>query len=107
VEVLQTVEAAVPVPKDFALLNNYPNPFNPSTHIKFQLPDYETVTLEVYDVTGSLVKTLLKGADYEPGEHVVTWNAVDNSGRRAASGMYFYRFSAGSFNKLGKMILLK
>lgn len=106
-EVLKTVEASIPVPKEYALFNNYPNPFNPATHIKFQLPEYQSVKLAIYDMKGRLVSTLLNNVVYDAGEHVVTWDATDNLGRRVASGMYFYRFSAGSFNKLGKMILLK
>jgi len=107
IEVLQTVNAAIPVPKAYALFNNYPNPFNPTTNIKFQLPEYQSVKLEIYNVTGGLVKTLLNNQGFEAGEHVVTWNATDQFGKRVSSGMYFYRFTAGRFSKLGKMVLLK
>ncbi len=103
----RVVEVTVKTPTEYALFNNYPNPFNPSTTIKFQLPESQQVTLTVYDAQGRVVKELLSNAVQDMGEHSITWNALDNNGNRVASGMYFYRFSAGKFVKMGKMILLK
>ncbi len=103
----KTVEVSVPVPTEYALFNNYPNPFNPTTSIRFQMPETNKVQLVIYDSQGRIVKQLIKNKSMSRGEHVVTWDATDEIGNRVASGMYFYRFGAGSFVKMGKMILLK
>jgi hypothetical protein len=103
----KVVEVSVPVPDDYALFNNYPNPFNPTTNIKFQLPESQQIRLAIYDVNGSLVKTLSNNRVYPGGEHIVSWDATDNAGNRVATGIYLYQFQAGSFVKTGKMILVK
>ena len=107
VTVEQIIKIDVPVPQEYALFKNYPNPFNPTTHIKFQVPEYSTVTIVIYDISGREVKTLINKTGYDAGKYEVTWNATDNFENKVASGMYFYRFSAGAFNKMGRMILLK
>jgi len=89
-----------------ALDNNYPNPFNPTTNIAYSIKDAAKVTLEVYNVKGQLVKTLVN--DYrETGHYNVTWNGKDNSSKPAASGVYFYKMKAGSYQQTKKMILMK
>ncbi|MCB0284239.1 MAG: T9SS type A sorting domain-containing protein [Calditrichae bacterium] len=107
INVEKTVELQIPVPTEYVLFKNYPNPFNPTTNLKFQLPEYSKVTISVYDISGRLVKTLLDNAAYNAGQHVVSWDATNQDGLKVSSGMYFYRFNAGSFNQLGRMILLK
>jgi len=103
----RTVEVAVPVPTDYALLNNYPNPFNPTTHLRFRLPEAQRVTLSIYDMRGQLIKHLIRNSEYPAGEYEQTWDATDMNGRRVSSGMYLYIFKAGAFQKVGKMVLLK
>jgi len=103
----KTIDVEIPVPSQYVLLPNYPNPFNPTTNIKFLLPESQQVTLQIYNISGQLVKTITQNEMYQAGEHVVSWNATDDSGSRVASGMYMYVFRAGSFHKIGKMILLK
>jgi len=83
------------------LLGNYPNPFNPTTEISFNLPSASHVKLEVFNVMGQKVATLVNG-QFEAGEHVVQWD-----GRDAASGVYFYRLQADDFVDTKKMMLLK
>jgi hypothetical protein len=100
------VEAVVPVPNEYVVFKNYPNPFNPATKIKFQLPEAQNVKLTIYDMRGSKIRTLVN-TNYPAGEHVVSWDATDNNGNRVASGLYVYRFEAGRFSKINKMILLK
>ncbi len=96
-----------PVPTTYALEQNYPNPFNPSTKIRFALPKEEHVKLEIFDVTGALVKTLLNEA-VRAGNMEVTWDGTNTNGARVTSGMYFYRLVAGSsFVTSKKMLLLK
>ncbi len=96
-------ETKAGVPERFALIGNYPNPFNPSTTIKFVLPQTSDVTLEVFDVLGRRVATQALGVQ-QPGEHTVQFNAA-----RLASGMYNYRLTMETTQAsvVGKMMLLK
>jgi hypothetical protein len=103
----KTIEVNIPLPDQYVLFNNYPNPFNPTTNIKFQLPEAQPVKMVIYDMNGSRIKTLLNNQVYHAGEHVVSWDASDQGGNRVASGIYLYRFQAGSYHKTGKMILVK
>ncbi|HRR51388.1 MAG TPA: C25 family cysteine peptidase [Candidatus Cloacimonas sp.] len=84
----------------------YPNPFNPSTSISFSLHEKSRVELVIYNILGQKVRTLVN-KPLEPGEHKVTWNGTDNSGRPVASGIYFYRMKAGNYSETKKMILKK
>ena len=97
------------LPKAFALSQNHPNPFNPSTTINYQIPD-ETgnvaFTLNVYDIRGRLVKTLDRGMK-SPGYYSSFWDGTDNNGSQVSSGVYFYRFTSSAYNATRKMILLK
>jgi flagellar hook assembly protein FlgD len=88
------------------LSQNYPNPFNPTTEISFALPSAGHVSLEVYNVLGQRVVTLVDGYR-EAGEHFVQWNSTDASGNQVSSGVYFYRLVAGQFVETKKMVLLK
>ena len=94
-------------PEAFALANNYPNPFNPATTIKYALPQAADVQLTVYNVVGQPVRMLV--ADHQSaGRYVVEWDATNNNGHSLASGMYFYRLQAGEeFLEIKKMLLLK
>jgi len=94
------------VPSEFALEQNYPNPFNPVTHFSFYLPRASQVLLQVYDMKGALVNTVLQG-ERGKGHYQVTWDGTNNSGIRVASGLYFYRLSSESFTATRKMILSK
>jgi hypothetical protein len=86
---------------DYNLSNAYPNPFNPETIIKFSIPQKENVTLEVFDINGKSVRLLLN-SQFNKGAYNVTFNAEG-----LASGIYFYRLSAGNFSDTKKLILLK
>jgi hypothetical protein len=101
------IEVTVPVPDQYVLFNNYPNPFNPTTNIKFQLPEAQQVKLSIYDLNGGLVTTLINNQPYPSGEHILSWDATDHGGNRVATGIYLYQFQAGKFVKTGKMILVK
>ena len=94
-------------PEAFALANNYPNPFNPATTIKYALPQAADVELTVYNVIGQPVRTLV--AEHQnAGRYVVEWDATNDSGHSLSSGMYFYRLQAGGeFLETKKMLLLK
>lgn len=88
------------------LLQNVPNPFNPSTVIHYELEQRANVTLAVYNVAGQKVKNLVSAVQPE-GAHKVAWDGTNDRGHRVASGLYFYRLQAGGFVKTRKMILLK
>ena len=94
-------------PEAFALANNYPNPFNPATTIKYALPEASDVKLEIYNVVGQVVRTLV--ADHQnAGRYVVQWDATNDSGHSLSSGIYFYRLQAGGeFLEVKKMLLVK
>ena len=89
------------IPKDFVLYQNYPNPFNPSTTIKYQLPVQGHVTINVFDVLGREIATLVNGVE-EPGYKTVNFNA-----NGLASGVYYYRLQAGNYIETKKLLLLK
>ena len=81
------------LPAAFALAQNFPNPFNPETAIRYALPAESVVQLAVYDLSGRLVATLAEGAK-NPGEHEARWNGLDRFGKPVTSGFYFYRLEA-------------
>ena len=87
-------------------MQNSPNPFNPSTSIKFFIPDNSNMSLKIYDMLGREVRTLINGRT-PAGYHIVYWNGRDRYGSQAASGIYLYRLTAGDFMETKKMILLK
>ncbi len=88
-------------------LESYPNPFNPSTTIRYTLPEAARVSLAVYDVGGRLVRTLVRGANKPAGVFEGTWNGTDDAGKVVASGVYFYRLTAGDQTITRKAVLLK
>jgi len=94
------------IPKQYALFHNYPNPFNPTTHIRFNLPKTEQVTIKIYDVIGRLTKTLVD-QKMRVGQHTITWDGTDERGIRVTSGVYFYRLETEGYSKTRKMLLLK
>jgi len=85
----------------YSLSNNYPNPFNPSTKIKYSIPNESKVIIKVYDVLGKEIETLVS-EEKPAGTYEVTWYAEN-----LPSGVYFYQLKAGSFVETKKMILLK
>jgi subtilisin family serine protease len=96
----------LPTPARYALEPNRPNPFNPVTTIAYDLQSAGRSRLIVYDVSGAQVRTLVD-ASQPAGSYSVTWDGRDDSGRPAASGVYFYRLTSGTFAQTRKMVLLK
>ncbi|MGQ9560485.1 MAG: LamG-like jellyroll fold domain-containing protein [Candidatus Oleimicrobiaceae bacterium] len=94
------------VPARYELTQNYPNPFNPTTEIRFSVPQRAKVTLVVYNLLGSKVKTLVN-KEMVPGRHAVTWDGTDEAGREVASGVYIYRMEAAGFAAAQKMLLVR
>jgi hypothetical protein len=86
--------------------NNFPNPFNPETTILFSVETPSRVHIEIYDIKGRKVRSLVD-KEYNPGEHKAVWDGKNDSGKNAGSGIYFYRMRAGGYTNSRKMILLK
>jgi hypothetical protein len=95
------------IPEKYSLFQNYPNPFNPSTTIRFALPEQTQVTLDVYNLLGQRVATLIAGEVYHAGYHNVGWDGRDQSGRPVASGIYVYRIQADDFSRIGRMVYIR
>jgi hypothetical protein len=95
------VERGDQKPEAFALQQNYPNPFNPTTTIKYELPVNDVMTLNVFDLLGRKVMTLVEGRQ-TAGSHSVTFD-----GSKLPSGVYFYRLTAGGFTPVRKMLMIK
>jgi hypothetical protein len=94
------------LPTDYALDQNLPNPFNPSTTIKYQMPAAGEATLIIYNLLGQQVRTLLKET-MDAGFHSVVWDGKDQAGKQVASGVYIYRLQSGDFSTARRMMLLK
>ncbi len=95
-----------PVPQRVILHSNYPNPFNPSTTIRYELKQSSKVSLKIYNILGQEVRTLVN-AQKSSGMHSVEWDGKNSHGQRVTSGVYFYRLEAGDFVKTRKMVLVK
>ncbi len=94
------------VASTFKLAPAYPNPFNPTTTIKFYLPKKENITIEIYNLLGKKVRTLTHHS-YQQGYHTVQWNGRDQLGNAVSSGVYFCRMSTKGFNQMTKLTLMK
>ena len=94
------------IPGEFALQQNFPNPFNPSTEIRYDLPDEGFVNLVIYNMVGQKVRTL-RSETMQPGYHSMVWDGRNDVGSQVATGMYFYSIHTGSFQATKKMLFLK
>ncbi len=94
------------VPENYSLSQNYPNPFNPATQIKFSIPEASRVNLQIFDITGKEIRTLVN-KNFEAGNYSTEWDGRNNSGEVVPSGVYFYRIMADNFVEAKKAILLK
>ncbi len=101
-----TAIVAGTVPQTYSLGQNFPNPFNAGTQIRYTVPEASDVEIIIYNVNGQRVRTLVSGHQ-EPGVHMVEWDGLTDNGRPAPSGVYFTRMSAGEYTAAKKMILMK
>lgn len=110
-QLLVTLRQVEAKPKETALLPNYPNPFNPETWVPYQLAAEADVTLTIYAVDGTLVRTLALGhrpaGKYQSKSRAAYWDGRNALGEPVASGIYFYTLSAGDFSATGKMLVRK
>jgi Zn-dependent metalloprotease len=106
VEPLVSVAEGAPMPQRLALGQNYPNPFNPATNISFSLPQQSQVRLEVFDILGRSVTTLIN-KELNAGSYSAIWAGDDRSGAQVSSGVYFYRLTTEQGTRQEKMTLLR
>lgn len=93
-------------PKRFELKQNYPNPFNPTTPITLSLPEDVAVNLQIYDITGRKVRSLVN-EQLPAGVHQIAWDGRNDDGAQVSSGVYIYRVQAGKFTQNRKMVLMR
>jgi hypothetical protein len=111
-EVIASVEPLTDdLPHDFSLFQNSPNPFNPTTSIRYTLPGASLVVLDIYNILGQKVRGLVS-EEQVAGEHLVSWDATNDAGRPIATGVYFYRLEARTadhrdYTMVKKMLLLR
>lgn len=98
--------AASAIPQGFEFMQNYPNPFNPRTTFSFGLPQALHVVLEVYNILGQKVATVVE-QDYPAGRHQFEWDGRTADGQAVSSGVYLARLTAGTFSSAKKMVVLK
>jgi hypothetical protein len=95
------------MPSSFALHPAYPNPFNPTTNIRYDLTETLKVSLVVYDMLGKKVKTLINQAVQPAGFRDIQWHGVDDNNNPVSSGVYFISLEAGRYSKTHKVILIR
>ncbi len=103
---LPLVAAGAALPKEYSLRGNYPNPFNAKTIISFALPKESRVSLDVYNILGQKVKTLLDGT-MAAGNYNQEWDGTDHNGLGVSSGVYLYKLKADNFTRVSRMTFLK
>lgn len=104
--ILSTDENTNSLPAGFALEQNFPNPFNPTTHIEYCLSAKVDVTIEIINTLGRSIRTITS-IEQPAGHHTIVWNGTDELNRQMPSGVYFYRLKAGNFHQTKKMLLLR
>lgn len=100
-------EALQAAPTTFELSQNFPNPFNPATTMRYALPRSERVTLQVFNLLGGLIATLVDDEQKEAGYHVAIWNGRSTAGQAVGNGVYFVRMQAGEFVQARKVVLVE
>ncbi|HOT95793.1 MAG TPA: FlgD immunoglobulin-like domain containing protein [bacterium] len=93
-------------PGRFLLAQNFPNPFNPETRVAFQLPERQQARLEIYNLLGQRIRTLVEG-ELAAGGHAATWDGLTEQGEPAAGGIYLYRLQAGPYHDCKRMVLMR
>ena len=96
----------LPAPEEYILSDAYPNPFNPTSTLSFSVPTEGVMSLNIYDMTGRLVSTLVDG-NLKQGYHSITWNGMDSNGHAVSSGMYIYSLKGEGVSITKKMVMMK
>jgi len=100
------IASEIAIPEKYELSQNFPNPFNPMTTIRYALPEKSNVRLTIYNMLGKEVRTLVNGVE-EAGYKSVIWDGLDQYGRSLSTGVYIYRIQAGDFTQTRKMVFMK
>ena len=108
----EVIEEYEMIPNSYNLFQNFPNPFNAVTTIRFALPEESKITLKIFDILGREINTLVSGDFYGPGAHFILWNGKDDFGQNISTGVYFYWMAANKdgttrFSEVKKVVLLK
>ena len=106
IEMVRIFSDQFEIPKQFTLFQNFPNPFNPVTTLRYALPEDTMVNITIYDMMGRVVKTLINDQQTN-GYKSVQWNATNNIGQPVSTGIYLYTIDAGKFRQTKKMVLMK
>ncbi len=102
----ENIATVAAVPQEFSLSNNYPNPFNPVTHLQIGLPEDSEVTISIFNMLGQKVRTLTEGY-LNAGYHTIIWDGLDDAGHGLTSGTYFLHVKAGTNSHIRKLTLMK
>ena len=94
------------MPFEFALHQNYPNPFNPETQIRFDVPEKSHVSVEIFNLMGQKVATLVNNT-MDVGKYTITWGGLNDKGASLPSGMYFYEMNSSDYHAIKKLVLVK
>jgi len=105
------IQTILPLPSDYRLEQNFPNPFtlnlgSPVTVIKFQLPQEERISIQIFNVLGQRVRTLADRR-FLPGYQSISWDGCNDNGRLVTSGVYYYEFKAGDFKAIKRLVLMR
>nr|ADI17499.1 hypothetical protein [uncultured bacterium HF0130_06E03] len=101
------LESTKLIPSEYFLHRNFPNPFNPSTTIKYSLPKATAVKLSIFNILGQEVRSLMNNHNHAAGFYSLTWDGLNNNGKQLSSGAYYYRLQTPNFTKTHKMMLIK
>ena len=100
------IDIGLPAPTEFSLKQNFPNPFNPTTSIRYDIAETANAQLIIYNMLGQEVRTLVSGKQ-DVGYYEVSWNGLNDAGQPVATGIYIYHLQAGHYSKTMKMAFIK
>jgi len=103
----EKLQTSANIPQTFELAQNFPNPFNPTTTIRFGLPQEAKIILRVYNILGKEVVTLVNDESKSAGFHAVVWDGRNATGTRVGSGLYFYQLLTDETSLIRKMVMVK
>ena len=106
-EAMSVERTDIAIPNIFILNQNYPNPFNPNTVIEFTLGQEQLISLNIFDIQGRLINSLINNDYYKTGSYNISWDGTNNMGTQVPSGMYIYKLIGQNHSHIRKMVLMK
>ena len=94
------------IPQSYTLSQNYPNPFNPITYIRYSVPNFDFININIINVSGQIIKTIVNSS-HQPGNYEIIWDGTNHYEISVPSGIYFYKMDANEFVSVKKLVLLK